>query len=182
MDIIGVNFDSVRKALFQIFFGIDGSEDADNEKYKYIIPLQGNFENPIEADSNDTYIQYWIEEDSSLVQDDYTFSEDGLTGYSRQKCVADILVRTVGKEAEGYAKLLRHLCKKEETPEIWYNCCNAEKLIFTAPLQPNKITWAGRNNSIAIDIRFKLYYDELIPTTWEKLERIDFTVHGELTP
>jgi hypothetical protein len=109
---LGVNFNNLRKALYILFFGVDNGQcnDFNSPKYKYIIPMQGNFDNPMELDENDTYIMYWIEEDKSLTEDDYV--QDGEIGYNRQKCVANILIRCIGKEAEDWAKSFRHLCKE----------------------------------------------------------------------
>lgn len=86
----GVNFDTLRKALYLMFFGIDPLKDEkgndikdkngniigqcndfNSPKYKYIVPMQGNFDNPLQGDfAHDTFIQYWISEDRSLTQDD----------------------------------------------------------------------------------------------------------------
>lgn len=179
---LGVNFNNLRKALYLMFFGIDEGkcEDFSSPKYNYIIPIQGNFENPFqEADAKDTYIMYWIEQDKSITQDDFVETEED--SYNRQKCVANILIRTVGKEAEDWIKTFRHLCKRKEVTKIWSGVCNAEKLEFTMPIIPRKINFFGRNSQIAFDCRFKLYYDECISTGWQPLEGIDFKIQGNLT-
>ena len=46
----GVSFDNLRKALYIMFFGVDNGacQTFDSPKYRYIIPLQGNFDNPLE--------------------------------------------------------------------------------------------------------------------------------------
>lgn len=177
---LGVNFNNLRKALYLLFFGVDNGQcnDFNSPKYKYIIPMQGNFDNPMELDENDTYIMYWIEEDKSLTEDDYV--QDGEIGYNRQKCVANILIRCIGKEAEDWAKSFRHLCKRSGVTDIWSGVCNAEKLVYTAPIVPQKIYFAGKNSQIAFDIRFKMYYDECIATGWKTLTGIDFTTVGNI--
>lgn len=188
---LGVDFDNLRKALYLLFFGVDAvkdkkgnivkalSQDFNSPKYKYIIPMQGNFENPVGLDSKDTYIMYWIERDTSLTQDDYV--EDDDTGYTRQKCVASVLLRFAGKKAYTWAKSLRHLVKRSDVTKIWSGVCNAQKLEFTAPIIPRKVVYSGLNSQIAFDVRFKLYYDEVMTTGWKPLEGIDFTVKGEIT-
>lgn len=179
---LGVNFDNLRKALFLMFFGIDEGrcDDFSSPKYKYIIPMQGNFDNPLqEADAKDTYIMYWIENDKSITQDDFVQIED--EGYNRQKCIASILIRTVGREAEDWIKTFRHLCKRKEITKIWSGVCNAQKLEFTMPIIPRKINFFGKNSQIAFDCRFKLYYDECISTGWKPLEGINFKIQGNLT-
>lgn len=179
---LGVNFDNLRKALYLMFFGIDEGkcDDFSSPRYKYIIPMQGNFDNPLqEEDAKDTYIMYWIEQDKSLTQDDFVQVED--EGYNRQKCVASILIRTIGRDAEDWIKTFRHLCKRKEVTKIWSGVCNAQKLEFTMPIIPRKIKFFGKNSQIAFDCRFKLYYDECISTGWKPLEGIDFKIHGDLT-
>ena len=178
---IGVNFTTLRMALFLLFFGEDEGRwrDTDSEKYKYIIPMQGNFDNPLAGNyAKDTFIQYWIDWDESLTQDDY-IEIDGV-GYNRQKCVANVLVRFIGKEAETWVKAFRHLTKRNNVGEIWGGVCNAEKLEYTAPVRPRKVYFSGMNSQIAFDIRFKLYYDELISLNWQPLEGINFTVEGQI--
>ena len=102
---LGVNFNTLRKALYLLYFGVDGGNcnNFDSPKYKYIIPMQGNFENPLELNDKDTYIMYWIERDESLTQDDYI--EDIDNPVNRQKCVASVLVRFIGKDAETWGIL-----------------------------------------------------------------------------
>ena len=128
---LGVNFNNLRKAIYLLYFGVDNGacEDFNSPKYKYIIPMQGNFENPVnDVDANDTYIMYWIDEDTSITQDDYVVDEETNVGYNRQKCVANIMLRFIGKDAEDWARALRHLVKRSNVTQIWSGVCNAEKL------------------------------------------------------
>jgi hypothetical protein len=177
----GVNFDNLRKALYLLFFGVDNGacQSFDSPKYKYIIPMQGNFENPLEIKDKDTYILYWIEQDKSLTQDDYTEEADG-NPVNRQKCVATVLLRFIGSEAETWAKSLRHLTKRSGVTDIWYGVCNAEKLEYTSPIKPQKVFYSGRNGQIAFDVRFKLYYDEVISTGWQPLKGINMNFLGKI--
>lgn len=177
---LGVNFNNLRKALYLLFFGAHNGEcnDFSTELYKYIIPLQGNFENPLELNEADTYIMYWIEEDESLTEDDYV--QEGTDSWNRQKCVANILVRFIGKDAEDWSKAFRHLCKRKGVTEIWSRVCNAEKLVYTAPIVPQKIDYFGKNSQTAFDVRFRLYYDECINTGWKPLTGIDFKTEGHI--
>ncbi len=190
---LGVNFNNLRKALYLMFFGVDEVKDKDGNikalsqsfdspKYKYIIPMQGNFDNPLVSDdelAKDTFIQYWISEDKSLTQDDYV--QYGEEAFNRQKCVATILVRFIGKEAETWVKVFRHLTKRSNITPIWSGVCNAEKLEYTMPVIPRRINYFGKNSQIAFDVRFKLYYDEVIATNWQPLKGVNMTVKGEIT-
>ena len=190
----GVSFNNIRKALYLMFFGVDPiynkkgeivdarSQHFESPKYKYIIPMQGNFENPLMSDTEldkDTFIQYWISEDRSLTQDDYTEDNEG-EAVNRQKCVATVLVRFIGKEAEDWVRTFRHLTKRNSVGAIWAGVCNAEKLEYTMPIVPRKINYFGKNSQIAFDVRFKLYYDECIRTGWEELKGINFNVTGKI--
>lgn len=178
---IGVNFNTLRRALYIFFFGADEGRcnDFNSPKYKYIIPMQGNFENPLQLNDKDTYIQYWIENDESLTQDDYV--QYHADAFDRQKCVAHVLLRFVGKQAEEWSKAFRHLAKRKGVTEIWSDVCNAEKLYYTSPVIPRRINFTGKNSQIAFDIRFKLYYDECISTGWKPLTGVDFKFEGEIT-
>lgn len=180
----GVNFNNIRKALHLLYFGHRNGacNDFSTEKYKYILPMQGDFDNPLlehENPAKDTFILFWIDEDKGLTQDDYVTVEG--EGYDRQKCVARVLLRFVGKEAEDWAKAMRHLTKRQGIGEIWSGVCNAEKLEYTSPIIPRRVDYFGRTSQIAFDVRFKLYYDECISTGWKPLEGVDFTFNGELT-
>lgn len=182
----GVNFNNLRKALYLIYFGHRNGEcnDFSTEKYKYIIPMRGAFEDPLSADfAKDTYIMYWIEEDSSLTQDDYVYdepSENEIVGYNRQKCIANVLVRFIGAEAEQWVRALRHLTQRQGIGEILSGVCGAEKLYWTSPIIPQRVNYSGRNSEIAFDISFKLYYDECIKVNWSVLEGIDIKVQNDL--
>lgn len=189
----GVNFNNLRKALYLMFFGADivkdkhGKEVAlcnsfDSPKYRYIVPMQGNFDNPLqqftpESLVKDTFIEYWIERDRSLTQDDYTEDEEG-NAVNRQKCVATVLLRFIGKEAETWVKTFRHLTMRQGVGEIFYGVCNAEKLEYTMPIVPRRINFFGKNSQIAFDVRFKLYYDECIRTNWLPLKGVNFKVES----
>lgn len=176
----GVNFNNLRKALYLIYFGIDkgACNSFESPKYKYIIPMQGNFENPLQLNEKDTFMMFWIERDESLTQDDYV--QYGDQGFNRQKCVASILLRFIGAEAEEWSKAFRHLTKRKGVTEIWSGVCNAEKLEYTAPIVPRKVNYTGKNSQIAFDVRFKLYYDECISTGWQPLTGVDFTFEGNI--
>lgn len=177
----GVDFNNMRKALFLLYFGHRKGEcnDFNTPLYKYIVPMQGNFDDPLQLNDKDTYILYWIERDEALTQDDYVIV-DG-EGYNRQKCVATILMRFAGKEAETWAKALRHLAKRKNVTQIWSGVCNAERLPYIYPIVPIRVDYFGKNSQIAFDVRMKLYYDEVISTGWQPLEGIDFTVEGKIT-
>lgn len=176
----GVNFNNLRKALYLLYFGIDkgACNSFESPKYKYIIPMQGNFENPLQLNEKDTFMMFWIERDESLTQDDYV--QYGDQGFNRQKCVASILLRFIGAEAEEWSKAFRHLTKRKGVTEIWSGVCNAEKLEYTSPIVPRKVNYTGKNSQIAFDVRFKLYYDECISTGWQPLTGVDFTFEGNI--
>lgn len=190
----GVNFNNLRKALYLMFFGIDPiydkdknivgskSDDFNSPKYKYIVPMQGNFDNPLfreEELNKDTFIEYWISEDKSLTQDSYSTDEEG-EAVNKQQCVATVLLRFIGKEADTWVRTFRHLAKRNDVWSIFEGVCNAKKLEYTMPIIPRKINYFGKNSQIAFDVRFKLHYDECIRTGWQPLEGINFKIEGKI--
>ena len=63
----GVNFESVRIFLYHVFYGrcltqLRMKHDIMRRK-KYILPMKPDQENPIDEESNNTYIQYFIKRD-----------------------------------------------------------------------------------------------------------------------
>lgn len=181
----GVNFTTLRKALYLMFFGIDNGKcnDLDSPKYRYIVPMQGNFDNPLQNMEKElaknTFIQYWIVKDESLTQDFYSEDEEGFA-VDKQKCIAHVMVRFIGKEAETWVKTFRHLTKRKTVWKIFDGVCGATKLEYTSPIIPRKINYFGKNSQIAFDVYFKLYYDECIRTGWLPLEGINFKVEGHI--
>lgn len=177
---LGVNFNNLRKALYLLFFGVDNGKcnSFESEKYQYIIPMQGNFENPLQLKQNDTYIQYWIEQDTSLTRDDYI--QEGDESWNRQKCVATVLLRFIGVQAEDWAKSFRHLYKRKGVVDIWNGVLNAEKLEYTSPIIPRKVYYSGLNSQTAFDLHIKLYYDEVISTGWKPLTGVNLKLEGNI--
>ena len=176
---MGVNFNNLRKALYLFYFGTDNGkcESFASPKYKYILPMQGSFDNPLlekEDPKKDTFLLYWIEQDKSINRDTYR-GDENVT-----KCVANVLIRTCGKDAEDWAKAFRHLAKRDGVTEIWSGVCNAEKLEYTSPIVPRRVDYFGRTSQIAFDIRFRLYYDECISTGWKPLTGVNFTIEGQI--
>lgn len=176
----GVSFNNLRKAIYLLYFGHRNGEceDFSTSLYKYIIPVQGNFEDPLQLNEKDTYIMYWIEKDDALTQDDYV--QEGNKGYSRQKCLATVLLRFCGKEAETWAKAMRHLVKRKNVTKIWAGVLNAERIPYVSPIIPRKVDYFGKSSQIAFDLRVKFLYDENISTGWDELKGIDLTVEGNI--
>ena len=163
MTIEGVTFNNIRQALAYIFYG----KDFDPEKRdKYIVPMQSSFFNPIKGDSNDTYIQFFIESDRRLTQDSYGYKDD------RVRKVATVLLRFIGKDAEQWAKSMHHLTKRSDIGEIWFCVCGAAILEDVGEIRPNLIDFFGKNGQIAFDMRIRLNYWERIELPWKQLQNV----------
>ena len=177
----GVNFNNLRKSIYLILFGVNNGEcnNFNTEKYKYILPMQNQFDNPLGDYSKDTYCLYWIEDDESLTQDDY--EEDIEEGWvNSNKCVASVFLRFIGVCAEDWAKQFRHLTKRTSVAKIFAGVCNAERLEAVSPIRPYRVNFSGDNNQIAFDLRIKLYYKENIKLNWSQLEGLDFKTLGTI--
>lgn len=184
-EFLGLDYTTLRKALYGIYFGREGIHDFKSEKYKYIIPMQGNWLNPIEQDplSKGTFIQYCIERNESLTQDDYVYDrpdDESIIAYNRQKCVATILLRFTGENAEQYVKVLRHVIKRSDVGEIFAQLCNASKFEHTGAIYAHHISYPGKNTVLSFDIRFKVYYDELLRMDWDILKGVNFNIIGNI--
>jgi hypothetical protein len=164
----GVTFSNVRAALAAMYFMYEGMPDeAWREALKYVLPMQHNFENPIEPGSQDTWIQFWIDDDDRLTQD-YNADNANLT-----MKVARISVRFLGKHAETWAKAFHHLVKRRMVPVYFNEYCNARLLEYVGPIVPINVDYFGiGNTTIAHDLSFTLQYEEVMNFDRQPLEYI----------
>jgi len=174
----GVTFDNVRAALCATYFLYEGMPQEEwREALKYVVPMQHNFQNPIEPGSQDTWIQFWIDEDDRLTQD-YNANNQNQTVK-----LATVTVRFLGVRAEMWAKAFHHLTKRRSVPLYFKEFCNASMLEYISPIVPINVDYFGANTAIAHDLSFNLCYDENMEFDWEPLEYIsmpDGKINGSL--
>ena len=154
--IYGVNFDTVKEALVSFFFKYEGiSPEELNQCRKYVVPMQNNFEQPIIPEGQDTWIQFWIDNDDRMTQD---YNENGINWVSK---VAHITVRFLGARAEAWAKAFHHLSGRITSNLIWFYYCNGEALEYISPIIPTNVNYFGTGNTtVAFTIGFNLRYKE----------------------
>lgn len=159
----GVTFDNVRKALYYIIYG----EDYDElEAYKFILPMQGSFINPIKPEGKDTYVQFFISRDQKLTQDSMEY------GTNETRKVATISLRFIGNQAEMWAKMFHHLTKLRDIYSIFFGTCQAEALEAIGDIVPTVVVFDARNADIAFDLDIRLHYIESIDLPWEPLVKV----------
>jgi hypothetical protein len=164
----GVSFANVRAALAATYFmQKDMPETKWKEALGYVLPMQHNFENPIKPGSQDTWIQFWVDEDDRLTQDYNADNEN------RTLKVARISVRFLGRRAEVWAKAFHHLTKRKSVPFYFSEYCNAVMLEYVSPIVPINVDYFGvGNTTIAHDLSFLLQYEEVMEFDWEPLAYI----------
>jgi len=163
----GVTFDNVRAALCATFFMYkDMPQEEWKEALKYVVPMQHNFINPIEPGSQDTWIQFMIDEDDRLTQD------SNVEDRNETMKVARITVRFLGRRAEVWAKAFHHLTKRNSVADYFGQFCNAQMLEYVSPIVPINVDYFGKNTTIAHDLSFDLQYTEYMEFDWEPLEFI----------
>jgi hypothetical protein len=163
----GVSFESVRDALCATYFGNNVTEEEYNEVIKFVVPMQHNFENPIEPGSQDTWIQYFLDEDDRLTQD-YNIRDRNET-----LKVARITIRFLGRRAETWAKAFHHLTKRKGVPHYFAELCNGVMLEYVGPIIPMPVDYFKVGNAvIAHDLSFSIVYKEYMKFDWEPLELI----------
>ena len=174
----GVTLNNVRAALCATYFLYEGMPQEEwEEALKYVVPMQHNFQNPIEPGSQDTWIQFWIDEDDRLTQDYNTGNQNQAVK------LAVITVRFLGVRAEVWAKAFHHLTKRRSVPLYFQEYCNASMLEYVSPIVPINVDYFGANTTIAHDLSFNLSYDENMEFDWEPLEYIsmpDGKINGSL--
>ena len=154
--IYGVNFDNVKEALVALYFKYQGITEADlNICRGFVLPMQHNFEQPIKPGSQDTWIQFWVDNDDRLTQDE---NRDGINWTVK---VAHITVRFLGARAEAWAKSFHHMSGKQTPNTIWYHYCNGESLEYISPIIPTNVNYFGvGNTTVAFTLSFNLRYSE----------------------
>jgi len=157
---LGVNFNNLRKALWLIYYGTSVEEET---AYKYILPMKQNFFNPIEDMGDDTYIQFFIDRDEKITQDQFGYNTNFL--YK----LAHVTFRFVGKEAEDWAKATHHFTKRHSVSKVFAGVCNAEFLEAVGDIIPTPVDFFGKNTTIAFDVEMKLKYNEVMELEWEPL-------------
>jgi hypothetical protein len=159
VDLAGVTFETVRLALTTLYFEYDGMTPEQFEEAKrYVVPMQHNWQNPIEPGSQDTWITYWIDEDDAISSDHTTNS---CTNEVHK--VAHITVKFLGKRAEQWAKVFHHMTRRRSPDEIFRYYCNAGRLWYVSPIVPMSCDWFGTGNTtISYQLGFNLEYNEIL--------------------
>jgi hypothetical protein len=171
----GVNFANVRAAVAATYFMYpDMPESEWREALQYVIPMQHNFQNPIEPGSQDTWIQFWIDDDDRLTQDANACDANGT-----QK-VAKVTLRFLGSRAETWAKAFHHLTKRKSVSAYFAEYCNAEMLEYVSPIVPMNVDYFKTGNTVvAHDLSFNLRYTEYMRFNNEPLNYIS-TAPGKM--
>jgi hypothetical protein len=176
----GVNFDTVRLAAAAIYFWYPGMPEEEwVECLRYVVPMQHNVENPIEPGSQDTWIQYWIDEDDRWTQDSYR------DGKNQTLKVAHITLRFLGERAEQWSKAFHHLTQRKSVGEILAGYCRAQMLEYVSPVVPMNVDYFGTGNTtVAFTLGFDVKYLESIELSYEPLEYVSLgpgrIIHGGL--
>jgi hypothetical protein len=152
----GVNFANLRAAIAATYFMYeDMPENEWREALRYVVPMQHNFQLPIEPGSQDTWIQFWLDEDDRLTQD---ANADDANGTQK---VARVTLRFLGRRAEVWAKAFHHLTKRKSVPGFFAEYCNAEMLEYISPIVPVNVDYFKvGNTTVAHDLAFNLHYME----------------------
>ena len=172
----GVTFQNVRAAVCATYFLYKDMPVEEWQKaLRYVVPAQHNFENPIEPGSQDTWIQFWIDEDDRLTQD-YNGPETNQTIK-----VAHITLRFLGKRGETWAKAFHHLTKRRSVAAFFEEYCNAVMLEYVSPVIPMNVDYFGAGNTtISFNLSFNLQYIEYMEFDREPLDFISMP-EGEIT-
>lgn len=161
----GLDFTTLRLALLAIFWWQPGmpEEAWAGKNARYVIPMQHNWELPIDAESNDTYIQYWIDRDDRITEDRNAGNEETVLKE------ADFTVRFIGEQAEQWAKAMHHLAERPAVADIFSDFCNAELFQYIGPIVPMNVDYFKTkvgNAAIAFDITMRVRY-------WEYMDLSD---------
>lgn len=170
----GVCMQSVHAVLQQLIYGTD--EDPEKQAAidalgdKYIIPMLHNYVNPISPTSKDTFIEYIIEEDNRVTQDQRAYNAEAVAVK-----VAVVFVRFIGAQGEQLAKLFHFLTCRTDTANIWIKECNARMLDYISPIMCSVIDYYGHNSALAWDVRLRVNYTESLQLSQSTLTGVSLS-------
>jgi hypothetical protein len=177
----GVTFVNLQAALCATYFLHNGmSQDEWRRALGYVIPMQHNFENPIKPGTQDTWIQFMIDDDDRMTQD-YNSSNENKTFK-----VARVTLRFLGRRAEVWAKAFHHLTKRRSVATFFHEYCNATMLEYVSSITPVNVDYFGANVSIAHDLTFDLQYEEVMclddaePLNYISFPQGDLIIEGNI--
>jgi len=167
---VGVTFANVRAALCATYFMYDDMPEEEWRKaLEYVVPAQHNFQSPIEPGSQDTWIQFWIDEDDRLTQD-YNYGDQNQT-----EKMAQVAVRFLGDRAEIWAKMFHHLTKRRSVARYFREFCNGNVQDYISPIIPVNVDYFGVGNTTrAFDTSFSIAYSEVMTFDSQPLDYISF--------
>jgi hypothetical protein len=179
IQIIGVTFETLQMALTDLYFRHkDMTKEQFIEAMQYVVPMQHNIENPIHPGTQDTWIQYWIDEDDRITQD---FSRGN---WNSTRKLAFCTIRFLGRRAEVWARAFHHLTKRKDSSIVFLQYCKARLLEYVGPIVPRNVDYFGVGNTTkAFSISFRLQYDEIIDFSQgtagaDRLEYVSFPAGG----
>jgi hypothetical protein len=141
---------------------------------KFVVPMQHSIENPIQAGSQDTFIEYWINSDERVTQDYVNYNSEEVGK------IAHVTIRFIGVQAENWAKAFHHLAQRSSVAHVLQKLCNGTSLEAIGDIRPTCIDYFSTGNStIAFDVDFKIGYAESLDLSWEPLENVTIAP-GEL--
>lgn len=171
-DFEGVSYETVRIALRHIIYGVGETEEEEKaleEKWNpFIVPMIHNYFNPLQGDiQSSTFVEYWIEEDRRLTQDEQAYN-----AVATRVKVATILLRFIGKDGENAAKLMHMLASRNDACNILFTECNATLLEYVSPIFCKHIDYYGKNGAIAWEMRLMLQYQEIFHLDQQPLKAV----------
>ena len=163
----GVTIDNLRQAFAYLYYGIPANDEEWRNAMKYVLPMQQNFMNPIEVESEDTYILVIYDEDKKLTQDRLS----NATNFAKKEAYCS--VRFVGAKAELWAKRFHHIDMFPEAYKIFLDTCQGTLLPYIGSIRPIDVDFFGKNYTLAFDMDFRLEYNESVDIDWSPLETVN---------
>lgn len=162
----GVTINNLRQAFMYLYFGVPANMEERDRFLRYVLPMQQNFMNPIEVDTDDTYIMVIYDDDKKITQD----AKSNATEYTLK--LAECAVRFVGAQAELWAKRFHHIDDYPEAYKIFLGTCQGEILPYIGSIRPTNAQFFGKNYTLAFDVDFKIEYHESVDLEWLPLKSV----------
>ncbi len=158
-----LNMTTLRQALSEIFFPSTDTQRT----YKYITPIQGNWWNPTDTESDPlgTWIGYSIPEIVPIIRGSHIPSING----QMNTCRAMIHLQFIGTEAESFARSVLHWDVRQDVMGILARF-DGQLMYDSRRIVQSMYYQDGANSTQAYNIFVKmLFSDIVVPTNQEKL-------------
>lgn len=147
--------DTLREALLDIFFTLGNKERL----REYVLPIQGNWWNPIDRDSAmmDTWIGYSIIDRYPILRSRYDRTTDAHIVTTR----ATVHLQFIGRQAESFAASILHWDERQDVKSVLARF-DGQLMYDSRRVRTSMYYQDGANSTLAYNVDFRFLYSDVV--------------------